>query len=75
MKAMVIGAIAYIASLAILTASAYGYATKPESHDYEAWTSTGVHLMINDNGTPNDFEDDWVFDWETNRTFTVEVMD
>lgn len=43
--------------------------------DYEAWTDTGIHLMVCDNGTPDDYEDDWIYDWETNREFTITIHD
>ncbi len=42
---------------------------------YDAWTSTGIHVFVDDNGTPEDFSDDWVFDWEDNRVFTITVID
>lgn len=47
----------------------------PAPHDYEAWTSDGVHLFICDAGTPGNYEDDYVFDWETNRDYDVVVND
>lgn len=43
---------------------------KAEPSIYEAWTDTGVHLMMSDNGTDTP-EDDIVIDWETNRKFTI----
>lgn len=42
---------------------------------YSAWTDTGYHLMMSDNGTPGDPEDDWVCDWEDNRTYTITILD
>ena len=47
----------------------------PEPDIYSAWTDTGYHLMISDNGTPDDPEDDWVVDWEDNRDFRIIVND
>ena len=43
---------------------------KAEPNVYDAWTDTGVHLMMSDNGTDTP-EDDVVIDWETNRQFTI----
>ena len=43
---------------------------------YSVWSEGDkVHLIMCDNGTPDDFDDDWVVDWETNRGFHVEVWD
>jgi len=47
---------------------------KVEPSIYEAWTDTGVHLMMSDNGTDTP-EDDIVIDWETNRDFEIIVND
>lgn len=47
---------------------------KAEPNVYEAWTDTGIHLMMSDNGT-NTPEDDIVIDWETNRDFEIIVND
>jgi hypothetical protein len=38
---------------------------------YSAYTETGIHLIISDNGTPGDFDDDFICDWETNITFSI----
>lgn len=43
---------------------------KHEPNVYEAWTDTGVHLMMSDNGTDTP-EDDIVIDWEDNRQFEI----
>ena len=43
---------------------------KTEPEVYEAWTDTGIHLMMSDNGTTTP-EDDIVIDWEDNRQFTI----
>lgn len=43
---------------------------KTDPSIYEAWTDTGIHLMMSDNGTETP-EDDIVIDWETNREFTI----
>lgn len=45
------------------------------SNTYNAWTDTGVHLIIDDNGTPNNFDDDFIIDWETNRQFKISIQD
>ena len=42
---------------------------------YSAWTEDGMHLMISDNGTPEDLEDDFICDWEDNRVFTITIED
>ena len=42
---------------------------------YSVWTNNGLHLMICDNGTPDDYDDDWIVDWETNRDVIVIVCD
>lgn len=47
---------------------------KTEPSIYEAWTDTGIHLMMSDNGTETP-EDDIVVDWETNRDFEIIVND
>lgn len=38
---------------------------------YSAYTENGIHLIISDNGTPGDFDDDFICDWETNITFSI----
>lgn len=48
---------------------------QPVGNVYSAWTDDGIHLMISDNGTPEDFDDDFVCDWETNRDFTIIICD
>lgn len=47
----------------------------PHDTVYSAWTDTGIHLIMSDNGTPDIFDDDVVIDWEDNRNFTVKVYD
>lgn len=42
---------------------------------YDVWAAPGLHLMMSDNATPDDFDDDWVIDWETNRDIVVLVLD
>lgn len=32
---------------------------------YSAYTTDGVHLIISDNGTPDNLDDDFICDWET----------
>ena len=70
MKAMVIGAIAYIASLAILAVSAFGYADQ-RGDCYSAYTEDGIHLILSDNGTPDYLDDDFICDWEDNVDFEI----
>lgn len=55
--------------------AAMSSANAPAGDVYSAWADTGIHLMISDNGTPEDFDDDFICDWETNRIFTVTVHD
>lgn len=50
-------------------------AGKPAGNVYSAWTDDGLHLMISDAGTPEDLEDDFICDWETNREFTITIHD
>lgn len=42
---------------------------------YDVWNDNGLHLMICDNGTPADFEDDFIVDYEDNRSVKVTIMD
>lgn len=48
---------------------------KPTGDVYSAWTQDGLHLMISDAGTPGNYEDDFICDWETNRDFAITVND
>lgn len=65
MKALVIG---LIASILVNPA--------PADRTYSVWSEADtIHLIMSDNGTPYDFDDDWVVDWETNREFTVTILD
>ena len=49
---------------------------QPKDADvYSAWTDNGLHLMISDNGTPDNPEDDFICDWEDNRAFEIIVKD
>ena len=62
---------AFIASLAAFIKGS----AQPEDHVYDVWANPGLHLMMSDNGTPDDFDDDFVIDWETNREVAVFVLD
>lgn len=43
---------------------------------YSVWSDDGhTHLIMSDNGTPGNCDDDWVVDWEDNREFTVTILD
>lgn len=42
---------------------------------YDVWAQPGLHLMMSDNGTPDNYDDDWVIDYETNREIMVAVLD
>lgn len=46
-----------------------------ESGMYSVWAEPGLHLMMDDNGTPDDYSDDWVIDYEDNRTVKIAVLD
>ena len=48
---------------------------QPTNDIYSVWAEPGLHLMMCDNGTPEDFSDDWVVDWEDNRMVSVYVFD
>lgn len=48
---------------------------KPAGNVYSAWTEDGLHLMISDAGTPGNYEDDFICDWETNRDFIITIHD
>ncbi len=50
---------------------------KPQTNGniYSVWNSDGVHLMMCDNGTPTQYDDDWVVDWEDNREIVVTLLD
>ena len=54
---------------------AFFMASQPVGNVYSAWTEDGMHLMISDNGTPEDLEDDFICDWEDNRVFTITIED
>lgn len=49
--------------------------TQKVNGDYDVYNNEGLHLFINDNGTPIDYSDDWVYDWEDNRQVKVFVFD
>ena len=42
---------------------------------YDTWTGPNLHLIMSDNGTPDDFGDDWVIDWEDNREVINIILD
>lgn len=67
MKALVIGLIAVTALIP----------QPADKHDgvYSVWAEPGIHLIMYDNGTPDDYSDDWVVDYETNRDVEVAVRD
>ena len=46
-----------------------------KDNSYDVWREDGVHLFINDNGTPTNYEDDWVYDWEDNREVDITIID
>lgn len=47
----------------------------PSGNVYSVWSEPGLHLMMCDNGTPDNYDDDWVVDWEDNREVTVAIHD
>lgn len=42
---------------------------------YDVWGAPGLHLIMDDNGTPDDYSDDWVIDYEDNRTVKIAFLD
>lgn len=42
---------------------------------YDVWGAPGLHLIMDDNGTPDDYSDDWVIDYEDNRTVKIAILD
>lgn len=72
MKAMMI---ALIALTATVSPVAKHYDQYSDNGCYNVWGSPGLHLMMSDNGTPDDYSDDWVIDWEDNREVMVTVLD
>lgn len=43
---------------------------------YSVWSEGDtLHLIMSDNGTPDDYDDDWVVDWEDNREYKVIILD
>ena len=42
---------------------------------YSMWNENGLRIFLDDNGTPGNYEDDWVVDWEDNRDVRVFVLD
>ena len=46
----------------------------PLDDTYSVW-SEDIHLIMSDNGTPDDYDDDWVVDWETNRIVNIDIID
>lgn len=63
MKALIL---ALIASMTIVPV--------PKDTVYSVW-SEDIHLIMSDNGTPDDYDDDWVVDWEDNRVVIVTILD
>ena len=59
---------------AIIIALIASVTITPQSNTYSVW-SEDVHLIMDDNGTPDDYDDDWVVDWETNREVIVTILD
>lgn len=69
MKAMMIALIALTATVSPRVDMYHG------GQVYSVWAEPGLHLMVSDNGTPDDYDDDWVIDWEDNRDVMVLVLD
>lgn len=69
MKAMIIALVALTTTVSPRVDMYHG------SQVYNVWADSGLHLMMCDNGTPNDYDDDWVVDWEDNRDVMVLVLD
>lgn len=58
-----------------LLLSVFTAGRQPAGDVYSAWTQDGLHLMISDAGTPGNYDDDFICDWETNRDFTITIHD
>lgn len=71
MKAMMIALIA----LTVTAPVEKRYDQYSDNGCYDVWASPGLHLMMSDNGTPDDYSDDWVIDYEDNRIVEVAVLD
>lgn len=71
MKALAI-AMALMVAVAPVEKRYDGYSTDGV---YDVWAAPGLHLMMDDNGTPDDYSDDWVIDYEDNRIVEVAVLD
>lgn len=39
------------------------------------WDGSGTRIFLSDNGTPGNYDDDFVADWENNREAEVFVFD
>lgn len=61
--------------IAYLIVSAFIGNADHDFGSYDVWAGPGLHLMMDDNGTPDLYDDDFVCDWETNRTVFTFVMD
>ena len=70
MKAMIIAMIALSTLGPERTYDQYS-----DSGMYEVWAEPGLHLMMDDNGTPFDYSDDWVVDYEDNRQVAIRILD
>jgi len=64
-----------IISILMIIVSAFTPNMAKENGDYDVFNNNGLHLFINDNGTPNDYCDDWVYDWEDNRDAKILIFD
>lgn len=58
--------------LAMIATMVISPATQEDT--YSVW-SEDIHLIMCDNGTPDDYDDDWVVDWETNRIVNIDIID
>lgn len=47
--------------------SSFSPDTSKINNSYDVYNNQGLHLFIHDNDTPDNYEDDWVYDWEDNR--------
>lgn len=63
-------------TLIFLLAATIFCSPTPKDHTYSVWSGESkLHLIISDNGTPGDYDDDWIVDWENNRDYEITILD
>ena len=59
----------------LILMSIFSIPTHSIGNCYDTYNENGLHLFINDNNTPTNYEDDWVYDWEDNRETIIFNLD